>query len=83
MEKKREVWVDNTKVIACVLVATGHFFMSMVTANILPNAELYQWFRQTIYYFHVQLFFICSGYLYQKSSVVNSFCSWQSNIKKR
>ena len=62
--KQREIWVDNVKVIACILVVLGHFFMSMVTANVLPDTDLYQWFRQTIYYFHVPLFFICSGYLW-------------------
>ncbi len=38
---------------------------------------------QTIYYFHVPLFFICSGYLYQKYSKVNSFKSWKSNVLKK
>ena len=23
---KREIWVDNVKVFACILVAMGHFF---------------------------------------------------------
>ncbi|MCD7872525.1 MAG: hypothetical protein LUG21_04370 [Clostridiales bacterium] len=53
----REIWVDNVKVIACVLVATGHFFQSMVLANVLPENNLNQWFEQAIYYFHVPLFF--------------------------
>lgn len=56
--RQREIWVDNVKVIACILVVLGHFFMSMVTANVLSDTGLYQWFCQTIYYFHVPLFFI-------------------------
>lgn len=68
--KQREIWIDNVKVIACVLVVLGHFFQSMTKANILPANDLYRWFNQTIYYFHVYLFFICSGYLYQKWSRV-------------
>ena len=71
MEKQREIWVDNVKVIACILVVLGHFFQSMTKSDVLPANDLYQWFNQTIYYFHVPLFFICSGYLYQKLSVVN------------
>ena len=27
--KTREKWVDDVKVIACILVALGHFFMSI------------------------------------------------------
>lgn len=83
MEKQREIWVDNVKVIACILVVLGHFFMSMVTANVLPDTDLYQWFRETIYYFHVPLFFICSGYLYQKLSKVDDVHSWWKNVLKK
>ena len=81
--KQREIWVDNVKVIACVLVVLGHFFQSLTAANILPANDLYQWFNQTIYYFHVPLFFICSGYLYQKLSIVNNIQSWKKNAIKK
>ena len=81
--RKREVWVDDVKVIACVLVVLGHFFQSMMKAGIVPAGNLYEWFNTTIYYFHVPLFFICSGYLYQKYSKVNSFKSWKSNVLKK
>lgn len=35
--KTREKWVDDVKVIACILVVLGHFFQSMTKANILPE----------------------------------------------
>ena len=81
--RKREKWVDDVKVIACMLVVLGHFFQSMTKANILPENDLYKWFNTTIYYFHVPLFFICSGYLYQKHSKVNSVESWCKNVAKK
>ena len=81
--KTREKWVDDVKVIACILVAVGHFFQSMVKASILSDGNLYKWFITTIYYFHVPLFFICSGYLYQKYSRVNSVSSWCRNVAKK
>lgn len=80
---EREIWIDNVKVIACTLVLLGHFFQSMIAANLLPANDLYKWFNQTIYYFHVPLFFICSGYLYQKLSRVNNIHSWVQNIFKK
>ena len=55
--KTREKWVDDVKVIACILVVLGHFFQSTTKANILPANDLYKWFNMTIYYFHVPLFF--------------------------
>ena len=81
--RTREKWVDDVKVIACILVVLGHFFQSMTKANILPENDLYQWFNTTIYYFHVPLFFICSGYLYQKYSKINSVDSWYKNVAKK
>lgn len=81
--KKREIWVDDVKVIACILVVLGHFFQSMIKACILPENNLYTWFNNTIYYFHVPLFFICSGYLYQRYSRVNSVESWGKNVLKK
>jgi len=81
--KTREKWVDDVKVIACILVVLGHFFQSMTKANILPENNLYGWFNTTIYYFHVPLFFICSGYLYQKYSKVNNVGSWSKNVAKK
>ena len=81
--RTREKWVDDVKVIACILVVVGHFFQSMVKASILPDSGLYEWFITTVYYFHVPLFFICSGYLYQKYSKVNSVSSWCKNVAKK
>ena len=63
---KQEKWIDAVKNIACILVVLGHFFQSVVKVEIVPGNDLHQWFNLTIYYFHVPLFFICSGYLYQK-----------------
>lgn len=83
MTNNREVWVDYVKFFACILVVLGHFFQSMVKANILPNNNLYNWFNTTIYYFHVPLFFICSGYLFQRYTIVDSWKSWKSNMIKK
>ena len=83
MSSKREVWVDYIKVLACVLVVLGHFFQSMVKASIIPETGFHLWFDATIYYFHVPLFFICSGYLYQRYSIVDSWESWGKNIIKK
>ena len=80
---EREIWVDDVKVIACVLVVLGHFFQGITNESILPANDLFQWFNQTIYYFHVPLFFICSGYLYQKFSKVEDIHGWKSNVLKK
>ena len=83
MEREHYYWIDNIKIFACLLVLLGHFFQSMTKSGILPDNALYQWFNQTIYYFHVPLFFVCSGFLYQKFSKVDSLASWKSNVLKK
>ena len=84
--QKHEFWVDDVRGVACILVVLGHFFQSMVRAMIIPDNSIYEWFNRTIYYFHVPLFFICSGYLYQKTECINSVraCEWWvGKIKKK
>lgn len=83
MKNTRENWIDHIKIFACILVALGHFFQSMCTAGILQPGAVYQWFNRTIYYFHVPLFFICSGYVYQKYSRVDSFIKWKRHVLKK
>ena len=82
-EQRRERWVDDVKVVACVLVFLGHTMQAMAEANIIPAEGFYPWFNQTIYFFHVPLFFLCSGYLYQRFSHVNAFQSWSKNVLKK
>lgn len=81
MIKSREIWIDNVKVIACILVVVGHFTAGL--AGIVPRNSVYYWFHQTIYYFHVPLFFICSGYLYQRNSKIDTICAWKNSIIKK
>lgn len=81
--KEHIKWVDCVKVEACILVVVGHFYQSMVVSGILPNNTTYNWFINTIYCFHVQLFFICSGFLYQRYSKVNNMSTWIKNVKKK
>ena len=66
MYKNREVWIDLTKGFACILVALGHFFSSIMATEEGNGFVFLNWFVKTVYYFHVPLFFVCSGYLYQR-----------------
>lgn len=79
--RTREKWVDDVKVIACILVVLGHFLASV--QSYAPGGVLYEWFHKTIYYFYVPLFFICSGYLYQKYSQIDDIKSYLKNISKK
>lgn len=80
---QRVKWVDFTKVLACILVVLGHFFMSMTESEIISDSYLQSWFIRTIYYIHVLLFLICSGYLYQEYTVIQSFSRWRVYILRK
>lgn len=79
-QKQYYYWVDNTKCIACILVVLGHFWMSMVVSGISKENVIYDFTIQSIYTFHVPLFFVCSGFLYQKSNRVHTIKSWSKNV---
>ena len=67
MKKNSIVWVDCAKIFACICVVLGHLYMSMSEAGWISNTASYYCLpKQTIYCFHIQIFFVCSGYLYQK-----------------
>lgn len=75
-------WIDNMKLFACILVVLGHLYMSMVSSGWFSEATVYYCLPiQTVYTFHVPLFFVCSGFLYQMKSVDYSFESHIKNIK--
>ena len=47
--QKKEIWIDNVKIFACLFVVLGHFFQSMVISDILAQSNLYYWFNTSIY----------------------------------
>ena len=79
-ERQREIWVDNIKTIACILVVIGHLLQGLIMAGIIKKTDMYIWFNQTIYIFHVALFFVCSGYLYQLNSDAFTWKKWVGHI---
>lgn len=83
MREKWEIWIDNVKGVACILVVLGHFFQSMRSAGVVGTTFVSTLFDNSIYYFHVPLFFICSGFLYQKYSRVENMTDWKNNSKKK
>ncbi len=76
-------YVDKIKALACVLVVLGHFIMSMDASNILPFNAFTEWFKDTIYTFHVQSFFLCSGLLYVFSVRKNDNYSYFPYVLKK
>lgn len=80
----RMAWVDAVKLFACLLVVFGHLYMSMVSSGLLDgNNPWYQLPIQTIYSFHVPLFFVCSGFLYQINKGGATLKSHLHSIKRK
>lgn len=73
----REKWIDNIKLIACVLVAMGRLVQGLTSAGIMDATGVGAWVNKTVYYIHVPLFFFCSGYIYQRYTCEGS---WRTRI---
>lgn len=80
---ERQKWIDRVKAFACILVVLGHFYQSMVKSRFVSESAFFLWFDQTIYLFHVPLFFICSGFLYQMSRRTESVRGRGKNIARK
>lgn len=78
--KTRYEWVDSVKFACCVLVVLGHTFMGIAEAGIIEKGSVYNLLIQSVYTFHVPLFFVCSGFLYQRSGRVHNLNSWGKNV---
>lgn len=64
MKNKRISFIDITRALAILLIVFGH--------TIVHNGNTY-WLFNLIYSFHVVLFFIISGYLYNKEKNTKEF----------
>lgn len=83
-KKNRIVWIDTMKLFACLLVVIGHLYMSMEAGGLISGKAFYYCFPiQTIYTFHVPLFFVCSGYLYQRKNTEYTVGFHINNIKSK
>ena len=65
--KAREYWLDYLRAFACILVTVGHLLMSLQDSQIIRQSVGVTTFVGLIYFFHVYIFFFCSGYLFQAS----------------
>ncbi len=82
-ENKRIVWIDNVKVIAMILVALCHFSQSMAESAVINKSTALVFANEFCYLFHIQLFFVCSGWLFQKYTSYNSLGDYAKNISKK
>ena len=64
--KKRELWLDNIRAVACLLVVTAHLTESLFRVDVLKGDGLFWWIFYVIHACAVQVFFFVGGYVYQK-----------------
>ena len=66
MDTARETWVDAAKGLAIFLVVVFHGCQGLVRAGLWPVGGIWAGSNEAVYCFHVQLLFLCSGYLWQR-----------------
>lgn len=83
MTKSRELWIDYTKMFACILVVMGHLLQGLNVAGIHWNERFYSYINTFLYIFHMPLFMCLSGYLYKKYAKINSWKEYFKFLKKK
>lgn len=85
MDQKRSLsWVDGVKILAIFMVVTAHFYMSMCKAGWVDKNSVYYYLPiRLAYCIPVQIFFVCSGFLYQLFKKETNFKSHVLNIKNK
>ena len=66
MTSDRLAWIDAAKGVAITLVVFGHCWIGLHGAGLIPNEPLSLVMRDSIYLFHMPLFFVVSGLLTQR-----------------
>lgn len=66
MSATRETWVDAVKGLAILLVSASHGIQGLMWPQLVPVTVVGCAINEALYCFHFQLFFLCSGYLWQR-----------------
>lgn len=59
----RIAWIDAVKGVAIVLVVAGHVWRGLQVADLIEDDALFRVVDQAIYLFHMDVFFLVSGYV--------------------
>ena len=78
-QKQRLIWIDIAKSFAIILVVLGHVWRGLEEGALINNASTFMTLDHAIYYFHMPVFFIISGYLF----AMTHDRSWSSTLKKQ
>jgi len=66
--KPRVPWIDLGKGVAIILVVLGHVVRGLHDAGLMQNAEAFRELDNSIYLFHVPLFFFLAGYVFSEET---------------
>lgn len=85
MNQKRSIsWIDGAKILAIIMVVSSHFYMSMSRTGWVDKDAVYYYLPiRLALCIPVQIFFVCSGFLYQLFKKETNFTSHLLNIKNK
>lgn len=83
MGKKRVIWIDIIKIFSLIYIVIVHFVQSMQKSGFIADTTFWLWIVSICSCIMVQLFFLCSGFLFQKQCHISSVREWMQQIKKK
>lgn len=75
-------WLDIAKGIGIILVVFGHVVTNGITSNLIDKESTASLLTNTIYLFHMPLFFFISGYLFKLKDEFVFFDNYRNCLKK-
>lgn len=70
---QRADWIDAARGLGIVLVVLGHCLRGLVAAGVLADGPVFQIVDRAIYAFHMPLFFLLSGLVFEKAWMQRPF----------
>ena len=83
MANKRVIWIDIIKIFSLIYIVIEHFIQSMQKSGFIADTTFWLWIDSICACVMVQLFFLCSGFLYQKQCHISCAKEWLQQIKKK
>lgn len=78
----KDTWIFNAEATSTLLIAAWYIFGVYIALGIIPQNAFYEWGAHWVIPFLLGVFYLGSGYLYQRHQCVTNLKSWTTYLKR-